>query len=95
MPDDLSRGGIEAYRDVVEIGRKEACVVIECRCSRLMAKQACNGDYRGSRVYGERRGGVAQVVRSDLQTHRGSGYIKAVAAKVAVSERRGVRGRAW
>jgi hypothetical protein len=37
-PDGPSRGGIEAYRDVVKVGREEPCIVIERRRSRLMAK---------------------------------------------------------
>jgi hypothetical protein len=38
VPDGLSRGGIEAYRYVVKVGREEACLVIECRRGRLVAK---------------------------------------------------------
>ena len=52
VPDGLSRGGIEAYRDVIKVGREEPCIVIERRCSRLVAKQPCNGNDRSSRLYG-------------------------------------------
>jgi hypothetical protein len=64
--DGLSRGGIEAYRYVVKVGWEQPCIVIERRCSRLVAKQACNGNDRSSRLCGLRCRGVAQVVRSDL-----------------------------
>ena len=94
VPDGLSCGGIEAYCYVVKVGREEPCVVIERRRgSRLMAKQRRNRNYRGSRLYGERRCGVAQVVRSDLQAQCRRSRIEAVASKIAVSQRRGVRAR--
>src|SRR5208283_3731800 len=34
VPDGLSRGGIEAYRYIIKVGREEPCIVIERRCSR-------------------------------------------------------------
>jgi hypothetical protein len=59
--DGFSRCDIEAYRYVVDVGREEACVVIERRGSRLVAKQACDGNDRGSRLYGERCCGVTNL----------------------------------
>ena len=87
-----SRGGIEAYRYVVKVGWEAPCIVIERRCSRLVAKQACDGNHRGPRLYGERRRGVTEVVRSDRQAQCSGSRIEAVASEIAVSQRRGVRG---
>ena len=44
--------------------------MIERRCSRLVAEQACDGNHRSSRLYGQRRRGVTEVVRSDRQAQR-------------------------
>ena len=66
VPDGLSRGGIEAYRYIIKVGREQPCIVIERRRSRLVAKQACDGNDRGSRLSRKRCSGVTQVVRSDL-----------------------------
>ena len=66
--------------------------MIERRCSRLVAKQACNRNDRGPRLYGERRCGVTEVVRSDRQAQCSRSRIEAVASKIAVSQRRAVRG---
>jgi hypothetical protein len=92
VADGLSRGDIEACRYVVKVGREEPCIVIERRRSRLVAKQACDGNHRSSRLYGQRRCGVAQVVRSDGQAQCSRSRIEAVAPKITVSHRRGVRG---
>jgi hypothetical protein len=80
------------YRCVVKVGREEPCVVIVRRGSRLIAKQARNRNDRRPRLYGERRCGVVQVVRRDRQAQGSRSRIEAVAAKIAVSQRRGVRG---
>ena len=84
VPECFSRGGIEAYRYVVKVGWEEPCIVIERRCSRLVAKQACDGNHRGPRLYGERRRGVTEVVRSDRQAQCSGRRIEAVASEIEI-----------
>jgi len=43
-------------------------------------------------MYGQRRCGVTEVVRSDRQAQCSRSRIEAVAAEIAVTQRRGVRG---
>ena len=57
-----------------------------------MAQYARNRNDRSPRLYGERRYGVTEVVRSDRQAQCSRSGIEAVASKIAISQRRAVRG---
>ena len=67
--------------------------MIEGGGSRLVAKQAGDGNDGGPGLDGERCGCVAQVVGRELQTQCSGGRIEAIAAKIAVSKRCRARGR--
>lgn len=74
-------GSIEPLRNVVEVRREEAGVVVEGRSSGFVAEQTRNCDYRGASLDRERCRGVAKVVWRDVELRRVHSIIKDVRRK--------------
>jgi len=68
-------------------------VVVERRRSGLMAEQTGDGDDRGASLDSKRCGGIAQVVRGDVEVQGVNSGVEHVTSEVPISERCAIRGR--